>query len=1443
MKRIAFCLCLFLAAVLQAEDAPLRVLVHSNTPAYATELSTLLQQRGAQAATGAMDDAALAKADVLVLHSSEFKPLPADKCSAIDAFTRRGGNVVVLNGAIASGAADWWKPIAGAAWIPTSRSFTSRMMLYIAVGQHAIVRNAWSFDVDDNTYYDLDAQPNLTVLASAFTPKVTGLRDPAQAEARSKGGSRANVYDLQPQMWAYEAPAAGDKKSHRAFAILQGSETTLQHASYKSFVLRGIAWAGGRENVDSLLKKDEVEGLAYPEGGPSKPQDTVKKFDLHPEFTANLVASEPLITKPIAVQWDERGRLWVAESPEYPNGRRPNVAAPWKETGVLSPGQYERPARDRISILSDTDGDGVMDSKSIFYEGLELVTGFCFYKDGVLALHQPDVVFLRDTDNDGKADKVERVLTGFSPGDSHFVANHLINAPDGWIYVSMGGGEEIWTPDRKKSLGRVSSGIFRFKPDGSALEQVSSKGGNGFGADLTSDGELFFGQATSGSPMQHVVIPEWTLAKGKVGPQLFGANSVIAGRKVVRKQLPDRLPLMQIDVVGGYSAACASLFYEGGAWPAAWNNSGFVTEPILNVIHHEILKPEGASLKGDMVRPDAEFLLSNDYWFRPIDIATGADGALYISDFYSPVIAHSDTRGPQHSRAGASVRPDREHYFGRIYRVQNKEAQKNAIPDLSKAGAPECVAALKHSNRTVRANAYRLLTEKLDPAAVEAALLPLARDEAFTPARILALWGLQRLGKLTTDLHKSALTNPNASLRKSAALMAEVAGADAIQPELATAMKDTDARARIAALRALATVELKEAAANTLLDLYPTLEDNWTRSAAVAAASNSPASILGMALKREKLNGQEIFLAAVATRAADRQDAETFAKLVPLCAAAAPSSDAVKVLILEAAARLKTPPANAATLAASLRTLLASENPSVFTNALPLSATWDTAGELRTDVTRKSELALQRLADANIPDAERMQIVTALLGARTANPAILPAISTLLAGKASSALKRHTVQAIGLQSDAAVGALLIDAMPKLSGGEQEAATGVLLARPDFTMELLSAIEAKKVPITIFSPSNIFRLRTHPDKAVSARAVKLLDAIRKPSTDKDGLIAKLLPEVTRTGNATAGREVFTKNCAACHKFNDQGSEIGPILTGMGAHGPDNLLVHILDPNRAVDAGYEVWNVAMKDGSIQSGILAQENEAQMMLKTANGPVEIAKSNVKNARKTPLSLMPEGFEALGADALRDLLAYLCEGASQYRVLDLATAYTADTRRGLYHSADQTNDTLKFKKFGLVNGNGIPFNIADPAKTPLGGNLIILRSGGKETFAYTYPMQVEVNVGVPVKALNLLGGVAGWGAKEAREGSTLLILTMHFADGKKETVMMRDGIEFIDYVSDKDVPGSKRVDGIMRENQIRLIQVPVKSTAVLQKITLACPGNNGPAATIAAITAELAK
>ena len=192
--------------------------------------------------------------------------------------------------------------------------------------------------------------------------------------------------------------------------------------------------------MDELCSAEDLATLRYPKNGAQTAADTVRSFELQPGFKASVVASEPLITKPVAMQWDAQGRLWIAETPEYPNGRRPLVTEPWKETGVLVPGKYDRPARDRISILSDAGCERRSSPRRrSFTKGLELVTGFCLYGDGVIAVAQPDIVFIH---GEGAAQKVERLYTGFTPGDTHFVANHFIVAPDGWIYANTGSGPE-----------------------------------------------------------------------------------------------------------------------------------------------------------------------------------------------------------------------------------------------------------------------------------------------------------------------------------------------------------------------------------------------------------------------------------------------------------------------------------------------------------------------------------------------------------------------------------------------------------------------------------------------------------------------------------------------------------------------------------------------------------------------------------------------------------------------------------------------------------------------------------------------------------------------------------------------------------------------------------------------------------------------------------------
>jgi putative heme-binding domain-containing protein len=227
----------------------------------------------------------------------------------------------------------------------------------------------------------------------------------------------------------------------------------------------------------------------------------------------------------------------------------------------------------------------------------------------------------------------------------------------------------------------------------------------------------------------------------------------------------------------------------------------------------------------------------------------------------------------------------------------------------------------------------------------------------------------------------------------------------------------------------------------------------------------------------------------------------------------------------------------------------------------------------------------------------------------------------------------------------------------------------MIKRSDWSLALVNAISKNQVPLATLGPSSVFRLRTHADTAVAKRANEVLDELRGPEVkEKNALIAKLTPEVEKPGNVENGHKAFTQNCAVCHKFNGEGKDLAPDLTGMGVHGAPELLVHILDPNRMVEENYVSTSIETKDGETYDGVIARENAATVLLRNAAGDTEIKTGDIKTKRSTGRSLMPEGFESLGAETVRDMIAYMCAGEGKYRLIDMKGAFTADSRRGIF-------------------------------------------------------------------------------------------------------------------------------------------------------------------------------
>ncbi len=1345
MKRLVLAFTALCALLSASAAEPLRVFIRAGAkshgpgahdyPQFLKDWVPLLNARGAKA-EGALEfptKEQLDRTDVLILHAQEAGNIQiGEQRKNLMAFLQRGGGLVVIHAASVSRDHDWFKTVIGGSWkFGQTKWLEAPLSLYFTDRDNPITQDISNFDLDDEIYYDMEVLPEVKVLAAAYTPKAidTGGKGnkeaqerAAEAVAKKKG---VNIYDIQPQVWTYE------KDNYRAFTCIPGHwYKNFSHNGVRSLILRGIAWAGKRDNVDELCKPEELgDALRYVEGGAPRPQDLPKQLEVHPEFELSLVASEPLINNPMNLDWDDKGRLWVVETPEYPNGlRQANVAA-WQDSGSLKPGQYDREPQDRISILEDTDGDGVMDKKTVFADKIELATSSVFYKNGVIVCAAPDIWFFEDTNGDDKADKRTKLYTHLGTRDTHAVINNMRWGLDGWIYATHGysSSDNVTSGDGSKSFGLIGSGVVRFKPDGSAFEQYCSRGGNTWGLDITTRGDVFYTQPTSGVLFHHVVLPEYVLAKGKL-PGVTSSNGLLAKEPTFPAMHWEQQAYVQIDQVGSYTAAAGCAIYEGGAWPEKWNHGYFTTEPTLNIVSHFMVEPDGVTYKAkrEPGREQTEFIRSKNLWFRPIEVRVGPDGALYVVDFCNQAVIHNDTRGPTHGPANAAVRPDRDHYYGRIWKVQHKQAK------------PAPATAYRHRPETQ-------------------------------------------------------------GTQGSAALRAYEAAKQAANPD-------------------------------KLLQDYAAAQDDWTRSALISAAADQPTEVIAAALASSSPETLSNFVSALIP-AALPANAE---KLIAACAKAESKADPVKNAILRGSATgVSEAPAMSPALTDALKKLLG--QPALAAATLPLVTKWDKAGVLAGEVKAQLDQLTATLANATAPVAARVNAGTALasLGSEDATAKV---VAALAAAEDSEALQSGLVTALEQNGHAKE---LVSAMIRLKPKPLSQAFEAILQRPEATRALLDAVRDGSLPRTAFAPGDIARLRNHPNKPLAQRAANLFKA---DTSAKEAILAKLTPEVEKPGNAANGKLLFSAACAVCHKLGDLGVAVGPPLDGMGAHGPAELLIHIVDPNREVDPSFWAFNISTKKGELLQGVITSENSATVTLATQAGVREIAKTDIDKRENTGRSLMPEGLDALGAEALRDILTFMTgEASKQFRIVPLAEAATADSRDGVFAGPAPNQGRVKLAKFGDFKIEGVPFFIASPEKAAA-GNFIVLKGGpAPDNHSQTFPARVELPLNVAAKKLHLLSGISGWGWPAVRDEAPALKATVLYASGEQQVFTFVNGLHFSDYVRPIEVPGSKYVEGITDGQQMRLLTLELTQAGPAKTLILESPAGNKTAPVIAAITADI--
>ena len=997
---------------------------------------------------------------------------------------------------------------------------------------------------------------------------------------------------------------------------------------------------------------------------PLSPEESAKHIVTLPGFEAKLWAADPEITKPICMAWDERGRLWIAETVDYPN-------------------ELQRPGagRDRIKICEDTDGDGKADTFTVFADKLSIPTGLVRANGGVIVIEGGQTLFLKDTNGDGVADERRVLFRGWGMGDTHATASSLRWGLDNWIWGTVGysgfdgevGGRQI----------KFTMGVFRFKPDGSALEFVRSSNNNTWGLGLSEEG-IVFGSTANNNASWYMPIPNryYEAVNGWSASRM----ETIADSQLI---YPITAKVRQVDAHGRYTAGAGHALYTARNYPREyWNRVAFVTEPTGHLIGKFRLEGRGADF---VATNEHSFLASDDEWTAPIMAEVGPDGAVWVIDWYKYIVQHNPTpAGFKTGRGNAYESPLRDKRHGRIYRVVYTGAGESSpgaaakAPkdvgasksgprlDFRNAGPQQLVAALRHDNMLWRMHAQRLLVERGQRDAVPA-LLELARETGqdelgLNTAVIHALWTLQGLGALdgsdadANAVAVAALKHSSAGVRRNAAAVlprGETFGKAILASDL---LNDPDAQVRLSAFLALAEMPPSDQIGAAVLAGLKDVRngpDRWIGHAATSAAARHDAGFIKAALADQKLVRERTDPLPVGLGAAVRIVTGHYAQrgpvesVVPALLALPGASPALAQPLLDGLAagwpKEKVPDLTAED-EAKLVALMPRLPEEARSSLLALAERWGKRSLFSAQIAAIARGLRAQVADAALPDAGRVDAARRLIGLDDQ----LDSVQVVLAQinpLSTPVLAAGLIAALGESRQPQTGLALVGALGQFTPGARRAAIALLLRRPEWAMNLLAAVEKRDLQRTDLGAEHWAQLKGHPDKQVAARAREQdMNVSLASNPDMELVIKKLAPIAQQKGDAQRGKEVFTATCAVCHTFDGQGAKVGPDLTGVGARSRADILVEIIDPNRSVEANYRLWNVNTKDGETFSGRLDTETATSIeIFDTAGQKHAIQRKDIREMSASNLSIMPAGFDLLPPADLAALLEYLAQAPHQ--------------------------------------------------------------------------------------------------------------------------------------------------------------------------------------------------
>ena len=977
-----------------------------------------------------------------------------------------------------------------------------------------------------------------------------------------------------------------------------------------------------REKVDEATYQSFLPQPPKPLADGLEPQAAAENMTVPPGFQLTLAAGEPKVHQPIAMTIDGKGRIWVAEAHTYPR-RAP-----------------EGEGKDKIIILEDQDLDGDFETRKVFADGLNLVSGMEVGFGGVWVGAAPYFMFISDADGDDVPDGEPQILLdGFGYHDTHETLNGFNWGPDGWLYGCHG----VFThskvgkpgsPDDQRTP--LNAGVWRYHPIEHRFEVFAWGTSNPWGVDFNDHGDAFITACVI--PHLYHIIPggRYQRQAGQhFNPHVYDDIKTIADHAHYVGNIQDHAwwghePLAPQDTLaaGGGHAHCGAMVYLGDNWPSSYRGQIYMNNVHGNRVNCDILEPHGSGYVGHHGK---DTVIANDRWYRGINLRYGPDGTVYIIDWYDENACH---------RTNPEIW-DRTN--GRVYNVSYGTPKRRTV-DLEAASDLELARYQTHANDWYCRTARRILQHRaaqreLDANAFNFLNQLLKHDEVARQLR--AVWTLYACGVLDDATLTSLASSEHSSVRRWAVRLAtadQVVSAEQLERmvELAAA-EDPAVRLEVASSLQQLPVDQRWGIAGALVQHEEDQEDHnlplmiWYGIEPLVETDTARALELARQCKIPQVRS------FIYRRAAS--DDRLLEPVIETVVAAAKKQDwdqagAILSAMTQAfEGRINIPMPKA--WEPCYEQLVASQQPPISDQADRLAVYF---GDKRIFPRMRT-----RLGDSDLEVNDRRQALEILVRGQDKE-----ATEALHQALEQPELRRETIRALSALGNAKTGGILISMYRDLDPESRQDVVNTLVARPESALQLLDAIDDGKIAGTDLHAYQVRQLTGFNNAELTDRIRESWGEIRSTPADRLEKIAEYKELLTgpkmESASATHGRMIFQKTCSNCHRLFGEGGEVGPDITGSNRANLDYVLENVIDPSAVLGKDYRMTVIETDDGRLVQGMVKRETDSGLTLQTLNDVVVINKAEIIDRELSELSMMPEGLlDPLSEQDILDLVKYL--------------------------------------------------------------------------------------------------------------------------------------------------------------------------------------------------------